>query len=87
MTRGGASRLQPQQQQQHFVIGNNLSVSTDAISLDGLLDCVSSGSFSSPPSPKAGAGHRTIAGEDGELNLFIAITRWRCLGDWGDFIV
>ncbi|XP_053698530.1 uncharacterized protein LOC128745481 [Sabethes cyaneus] len=30
----------------------NLSVSTDAISLDGLLDCVSSGSFSSPPSPK-----------------------------------
>lgn len=84
MTRGGASRLQ-QQQQQHLVIGNNLSVSTDAISLDGLLDCVSSGSFSSPPSPKAGAGCRTIGGEDGELNLFIAITR--CLGDWGDFIV
>ncbi|XP_021713152.1 uncharacterized protein LOC5568718 [Aedes aegypti] len=45
---------------------NNLSVSTDAISLDGLLDCVSSGSFSSPPSPKAlqGAGHRPIEGED-----------------------
>ncbi|XP_055525587.1 uncharacterized protein LOC129718641 [Wyeomyia smithii] len=35
--------------QQHMA---SLSVSTDAISLDGLLDCVSSGSFSSPPSPK-----------------------------------
>ncbi|XP_058464840.1 uncharacterized protein LOC131438680 [Malaya genurostris] len=35
----------------------NLSVSTDAISLDGLLDCVSSGSFSSPPSPKGTKPH------------------------------
>ncbi|XP_058812360.1 uncharacterized protein LOC131676943 [Topomyia yanbarensis] len=35
----------------------NLSVSTDAISLDGLLDCVSSGSFSSPPSPKGSKPH------------------------------
>ncbi|XP_055617308.1 uncharacterized protein LOC129762793 [Toxorhynchites rutilus septentrionalis] len=33
-------------------MATDLSVSTDAISLDGLLDCVSSGSFSSPPSPK-----------------------------------
>ncbi|XP_055585166.1 uncharacterized protein LOC129738016 [Uranotaenia lowii] len=37
-----------QHQQQHLLLS---SLSTDAISLDGLLDCVSSGSFSSPPSP------------------------------------
>ncbi|KFB38407.1 hypothetical protein ZHAS_00005767 [Anopheles sinensis] len=30
-----------------------LSTSTDAMSLDGLLDCVSTGTFSCPPSPKS----------------------------------
>ncbi|XP_062533624.1 uncharacterized protein LOC134202619 [Armigeres subalbatus] len=49
-------------------IENILSVSTDAISLDGLLDCVSSGSFSSPPSPRVSTGgvggQRPVGAED-----------------------
>ncbi|XP_050087114.1 uncharacterized protein LOC126572104 [Anopheles aquasalis] len=52
---------QQQKQQQHLVLqpehqslGACLSsTSTDAMSLDGLLDCVSTGTFSCPPSPKA----------------------------------
>ncbi|KAL1378152.1 hypothetical protein pipiens_004044, partial [Culex pipiens pipiens] len=53
------------QQNQHHrdpLLAASLSVSTDAISLDGLLDCVSSGSFSSPPSPSRGKAGNTARG-------------------------
>ncbi|KAL1381198.1 hypothetical protein pipiens_013638, partial [Culex pipiens pipiens] len=53
------------QQNQHHrdpLLAASLSVSTDAISLDGLLDCVSSGSFSSPPSPSRGKAGNTGGG-------------------------
>ncbi|XP_052889099.1 uncharacterized protein LOC128297490 [Anopheles moucheti] len=39
--------------QQSFGASSCLSTSTDAMSLDGLLDCVSTGTFSCPPSPKS----------------------------------
>uniref|UniRef100_A0A182LRM3 Uncharacterized protein n=1 Tax=Anopheles culicifacies TaxID=139723 RepID=A0A182LRM3_9DIPT len=41
------------QHQQSFGASSCLSTSTDAMSLDGLLDCVSTGTFSCPPSPKS----------------------------------
>ncbi|XP_053672008.1 uncharacterized protein LOC128722185 [Anopheles nili] len=44
---------QPVPHQQPFAVSSCLSTSTDAMSLDGLLDCVSTGTFSCPPSPKA----------------------------------
>uniref|UniRef100_A0A182PVC1 Uncharacterized protein n=1 Tax=Anopheles epiroticus TaxID=199890 RepID=A0A182PVC1_9DIPT len=40
-------------QHQPFATSSCLSTSTDAMSLDGLLDCVSTGTFSCPPSPKS----------------------------------
>uniref|UniRef100_A0A182QH27 Uncharacterized protein n=1 Tax=Anopheles farauti TaxID=69004 RepID=A0A182QH27_9DIPT len=52
---------QHEEQYQHFdhqrgafgTTSSCLSTSTDAMSLDGLLDCVSTGTFSCPPSPKS----------------------------------
>uniref|UniRef100_A0AAG5CQE1 Uncharacterized protein n=1 Tax=Anopheles atroparvus TaxID=41427 RepID=A0AAG5CQE1_ANOAO len=43
----------PHQHQHPFAASACLSTSTDAMSLDGLLDCVSTGTFSCPPSPKS----------------------------------
>ncbi|KAL9694057.1 hypothetical protein quinque_013342, partial [Culex quinquefasciatus] len=63
--RDGQTRQQLQLQNHRHrdpLLVASLSVSTDAISLDGLLDCVSSGSFSSPPSPSRCKAGNTAGG-------------------------